>query len=262
MPEKKGSLIVVGTGIRSVGQLTTESIAWIERAEKVFYIVSEPIAESLILRLNPSAESLQKHYAQGKPRLQTYQDISDTILASVREGKQTCAAFYGHPGVFVLPSHVAVRQARSEGYEARMLPGISAEDCLFADLGVDPATSGCQAWEATDFVMNHRNVDPSSSVILWQIGVVGEWTYQQSGYRNSGLPLLIEKLMRYYRPDHTVVVYEAAVLPGCNPNIRPVPLSHLPSVPLSSASTLYIPPAQPPQPDWNMYQRLGLTIHS
>ncbi|MBV8674233.1 MAG: hypothetical protein JOZ33_12425 [Acidobacteriaceae bacterium] len=241
-----------------MGQLTTESIAWIERAEKVFYLVSEPIAESLILRLNASAESLQKYYAQGKPRLHTYQDIADTIMASVREGKRTCAAFYGHPGVFVLPSHVAVRQARAEGYEARMLPGISAEDCLFADLGVDPATSGCQAYEATDFVMNHRNLDPSCSVILWQIGVVGEWTYQQSAYKNSGLPLLLEKLGRYYRPDHGVFVYEAAVLPGCEPVIRPAPLCQLPTVPLSSASTLYIPPAQAAVPDWNMYQRLGL----
>jgi hypothetical protein len=55
----KGSLVIVGTGIRSVGQLTIESIAWIERADKVLYVVSEPIAESLILRLNPAAESLQ-----------------------------------------------------------------------------------------------------------------------------------------------------------------------------------------------------------
>lgn len=260
MPQMKGSLIVVGTGIRSVGQLTTESIAWIERADKVFYIVSEPIAESLIQRLNSTAESLQKLYVQGKPRLETYKDIADTILASVRGGNRTCAAFYGHPGVFVLPSHEAVRQARSEGYVARMLPGISAEDCLFADLGVDPASSGCQAYEATDFVMHHRQLDPSCSVILWQIGVVGEWTYQQTGYRNSGLPLLIEKLTRYYRPDHGVFVYEAAVLPECEPTIRPAPLCHLPYVPLSSASTLYIPPAHAAIPDRDMYQRLGLAL--
>jgi uncharacterized protein YabN with tetrapyrrole methylase and pyrophosphatase domain len=261
VPTEKGSLIIVGTGIRSVGQLTIESIAWIERADKVFYIVSEPIAESLILRLNPSAESLQKYYVHGKPRLQTYKDFVDRIMASVREGNRTCAAFYGHPGVFVLPSHVALHQARSEGYEARMLPGISAEDCLYADLGVDPATNGCQAWEASDFIMHSRKLDPSSSVILWQIGVVGEWTYQQTGYRNSGLPLLLEKLALYYHPDQVVVVYEAAVLPGCEPVIRPVLLHQLPSVPLSSASTLYIPPAQAAVPDRNMYQRLGFPIN-
>ena len=40
-----------------------------------------------------------------------------------------------HPGVYVAPSHETVLRARAEGYPARMLPGISSEDCLFADLG-------------------------------------------------------------------------------------------------------------------------------
>ena len=181
-------------------------------------------------------------------------------MKAVRDGNQTCAAFYGHPGVFVTPSHEAVRQARSEGYEARMLPGISAEDCLFADLGVDPSTNGCQAYEATDFVIHQRRIDPSSAVILWQVGVIGEWTFQQTGYANLGLPLLLEKLAQYYHPNHGVFVYEAAILPGCEPVIRPFPLCQLPSVPLSPASTMYIPPSQAAVPDRNMYQRLGLPI--
>jgi uncharacterized protein YabN with tetrapyrrole methylase and pyrophosphatase domain len=258
---KTGSLTVVGTGIRSVGQLTTESIAWIKRAEKVFYLVSDPIAESVILQQNPSAESLEKYYVHGKPRLQTYEEIVDCLMQSVREGNRTCAAFYGHPGVFVLPSHIAIQQARSEGYESRMLPGISAEDCLFADLGVDPAKSGCQSYEATDLLIHVRRLDPSSSVIIWQIKAVGDWTFQQDNSDNSALLLLLEKLSEYYTPDHPVVVYEAAVFLGCEPVIRRVTLSELPETPLSSASTLYIPPAQPPAADWNMRERLGLPVN-
>ena len=257
---KTGSLIIVGTGIRSVGQLTVESMAWIEHAEKVFYAVADPIAESVIRRLNPSAESLQGCYAHGKPRLQTYKEMTDRILESVREGYKTCAVFYGHPGVFVRSSHEAVRQARSEGYEAQMLPGISTEDCLFADLGIDPANSGCQSYEATDFVMNHRRLDPSSSVIIWQIGVVGHWTYLQTGYSNSGLPLLLEKLSVYYPSDHRVFVYEAAIFPGCAPAINQVMLSQLPQVTLSPVATMYIPPAQATTPDRDMRLRLGLQV--
>lgn len=259
---KKGTLIIVGTGIRSVGQLTVESIAWIQWADRVFYVVSDPVAEFMIQRLNISAESLQKYYVEGKARLQTYKDFVDRIMESVRAGYRTCAAFYGHPGVFVTPSHEAIRQARSEGYEARMLPGISAEDCLFADLGVDPSTSGWQAYEATDFVIHNRQLDPSSAVVLWQVGIVGHFEFQAAGYGNCGLPLLLEKLSQYYRSDHAVFVYEAAVLPGCEPVIRPVPLYQLPIVPLSTASTLYIPPALATVPDRKMYQRLGLPIQS
>jgi uncharacterized protein YabN with tetrapyrrole methylase and pyrophosphatase domain len=255
---KTGSLIVVGTGIRSVGQLTVESIAAIENAEKVFYLVSDPIGESLLLRLNASAESLQTCYSEGKARLQTYNEIVNRIMYSVREGKRTCAAFYGHPGVFVLPSHEAIRRARSEGYYARMLPGISAEDCLFADLGVDPANSGSQSYEATDFVMHQRNLDTSSAVIIWQIGVVGHWSFQQRGYSNQGLPLLLEKLSKYYLPNHRAFVYQAAVFPGCEPLVNPITLSELLEASINPASTLYIPPAHAPTPDLNMGIKLGL----
>ncbi|HEY1648916.1 MAG TPA: SAM-dependent methyltransferase [Terracidiphilus sp.] len=259
---KTGNLIVVGTGICSVGQLTNESIAAMRNADKIFYGVSDPIAESLILQLNPSAESVLKFYVDGKSRLQTYKDIVDQILESVRGGTRTCAVFYGHPGVFVLPAHRAIRQARSEGYEARMLPGISAQDCLFADLGVDPADNGCQSYEATDFVLHQRKLDPSSAVILWQISFIGHWIFQEAGYTNLGLPLLLEKLSEYYRPDHGVFIYEAAVFPGCEPVIRPTTLCQLPETPLTSASTLYIPPAHPAAPDRKMWMKLGLRMNS
>jgi uncharacterized protein YabN with tetrapyrrole methylase and pyrophosphatase domain len=258
---KAGSLIVVGTGIRSVGQLTNESIAAMRNAEKIFYGVSDPVAESLILQLNPSAESVLKYYVEGQSRLQTYKDIVDHILESVRNGNRTCAVFYGHPGVFVLPSHRAIRQARSEGYYARMLPGISVQDCLFADLGVDPADCGCQSYEATDFVMHQRKLDPSSSVIIWQIATIGEWIFREAGYSNSGMPLLLEKLLEYYPPDHGIFVYEAAVFPGCEPVIRPAALCHLPETPVTSASTMFIPPAYPAAPDRKMWMKLGLSMN-
>ena len=132
-------LIVVGTGIRTTGQLTIETIACMQRADQLFYVVADPIAEEVIRRLCPDgAESLYGLYGEGKPRPQTYQEMVDRVLASVRAGQRTVAAFYGHPGVFAYSLHESIRRARAEGYRARMLPGISAEDCLFADLGVDP----------------------------------------------------------------------------------------------------------------------------
>src|SRR5205809_2021168 len=48
--------------------------------------------------------------------------------AGARGGSLTCLACYGHPGVFVYPSHEAIRRARAEGYVARILAGISSED--------------------------------------------------------------------------------------------------------------------------------------
>ena len=65
--ERRGSLVVVGTGIRSAGQLTVEAIAHIQSAEKVLYLVAEPVAEEVIRRLNPAgAESLAILYGVAK----------------------------------------------------------------------------------------------------------------------------------------------------------------------------------------------------
>jgi hypothetical protein len=148
---------------------------------------------------------------------------------------------------------VAIRKARAEGYSAIMLPGVSAEDCLFADLGIDPAESGCQSYEATDFLFSQRRVDPSAALVLWQIGVVGNAQYTAGDYDRSLLPLLVAKLTEIYPPHHQVIAYEASVLIGCPPNILRCPLAQLATAPMSAASTLYVPPAMPVQPDYRYH---------
>ncbi|HYD37075.1 MAG TPA: SAM-dependent methyltransferase [Allosphingosinicella sp.] len=252
-----GSLIVVGTGIRTVGHMTLEAVAWIKQADKVLYVVGDPIAEAMIKEMNPKgAESLSSFYAVGKSRIDTYNEMIEHILGCVRSGLNTCLACYGHPGVFVYPSHQSIQRARAEGYPARMLPGISAEDCLFADLGVDPGMLGCQSYEATDFLVNGRVIDPSGSVVLWQIGVVGDSTFKTNGYDLSALPLLIERLGQYYPPHHPIYLYEAATLPGCDPIIIPATIGTLGSVPLTAGFTAYLPPGRPTTPDPVLHQRM------
>ena len=256
-PARRGALMVVGTGIRTTGQMTTEAVAWIKRADTVFYLVGDPIAEGAIRSLNPTgAQSLADTYIPEKDRTDAYGGMVDRILARLRAGELTCAAFYGHPGVFVSPAHEAIRRARAEGFEARMLPGISAEDFLFADLGVDPGIHGCQTFEATDFVLNRRSVDTSSAVVLWQIGVFGFATHKQGGYALPAMPLLIEKLEGIYGPPHAMYLYEAAVLPGCESVIRQIVAADLMTTPLSAAYTLYIPPARVADPDMDAYNRM------
>jgi hypothetical protein len=51
-------LIVVGTGIRIVGQLTIEAAAWMCRAERLFFSVADVVSERVIRALNGNAEAL------------------------------------------------------------------------------------------------------------------------------------------------------------------------------------------------------------
>jgi uncharacterized protein YabN with tetrapyrrole methylase and pyrophosphatase domain len=133
------------------------------------------------------------------------------------EGLNVCVVYYGHPGVFVNPSHDSIRRARAEGFNARMLPGISAEDCLFADLGIDPSTHGCQSFEATDFLLNRRKFDISSHLILWQIGAIGDFTYDPDRDNKSTLTIMVDFLERYYDPHDQVYIYQAAEYAICEP---------------------------------------------
>jgi hypothetical protein len=253
---KPGSLIIAGSGIKLVGHMTLEVKATIEQADKVLYVVNESAMARWIHRLNPTAESLHTLYAPGKPRPDTYVEMVDAILSHVRQGKKVCAVFYGHPGVFVNPGWKAIEQARAEGYEAKMLPGISAEDCLFVDLALDPARNGCQSYEATDFLLRPRRFDPTVPLILWQIGVVGEKGIPDDEPSRHGLRLLAGVLEKHYGSEHEVVVYEATLYPILDPVILRLPLGELATADFTPIATLYVPPLHPTPTDETMHKRL------
>ena len=224
-----------------------------KEADSLLYSVGDPIAESVITTLNPDgAISLAGYYEEGKARIHTYNAMIDHILRCVRAGDKTVGAFYGHPGVFAYPSHESIRRARSEGFPARMLPGISSEDCLFADLGVDPGMGGCQSYEATDFLLYPPIIDPSSQLILWQVGTLCDWTHQRVRHHSRAMPLLVERLARFYPMSHLVTAYEAAMLPGTEPMIARFPLYALSQFPMTVAMTLYVPPCRSRPPDPGM----------
>jgi len=254
----KGSLTIVGSGIQAVRQFTLEASQSIEQADKVLYSVVDPITEMWIKKTNSNTESLADYYIDGKHRRDIYQTITERILYYVKKGLNVCVIFYGHPGVFVDSSYESIRLARQEGFSASMLPGISAEDCLFSDLNIDPSI-GCQSFEATGFLVRKRKFDTSSHLILWQIGVIGEFIHKDTAdYSKHGLTVLVDYLKHYYDADHEVVVYQAAQYAIYKPIIQRVLLSNLHEAQINVFSTLYVPPKGQAPLDYGMVDRLGL----
>jgi uncharacterized protein YabN with tetrapyrrole methylase and pyrophosphatase domain len=255
--DRKGRLIVVGTGI-SLGQVTSETSKLIQHCEKVLYCVADAATERWIQKLNPSAESLYVFYSDNKPRSETYEQMVARILECVREGLKVCVVFYGHPGIFVYPSHESIKRARSEGFDAKMLPAISSLDCMFADLGIDPA-AGCQMFEATDLLLRKRRLDTSASLIVWQVACVGDFGFNFKGYDGRNLPVLIEVLQESYGPEYEVIVYEASQYSICEPVIKNIRLSELTPKALTGISTLYVPPKEKAPIYMSISNRLGLS---
>lgn len=257
---REGSLQVVGTGYLVAGHTTPQAVTAMRGADKLFYLVGNESTRVWIESLNRSAESLHDTYAVGKNRILSYQEMVERMLVPVRIGLDVCAAFYGHPGVFAYPAHAAIRQARQEGHAAWMLPGVSAADCLYADLGVDPGVQGCQSFEASDFLLRNRRFDPTSSLLLWQIGAIGVASLPDEPCNRKGLVVLCEALQESYPAHHEVVIYEAADLPVCDPLVVRLPLARLADAGVTWASTLYVPPLADRAIDPRMRDRLELSV--
>lgn len=259
---KKGSLVVVGSGIKGFSHLTTESKGWIREADVVLYCVSDPVSEIWIKKNSKRSIDLYQFYGNYKQRIDTYNQMVDETLKYVRQGCDTCVVYYGHPGIFVYPSHKAIRIAKSEGYRAAMLPGISALDSLCADLGVDPSVTGMQTIEATDLLLRKRKLNTDQNVVIWQIGCVGDLGFAFNGYDSRNLGILVDYLEKFYDKDHVVTIYEGAQYLVCSPRIQKIPLCKLRYTRVTGISTLYIPPKDRITIDKEMVKKLGLQSRS
>ncbi|QDH71932.1 hypothetical protein FKV23_16695 [Lysobacter alkalisoli] len=246
----------MGVGMMLGAHIGPRARSHVEQADVVFAAVSDPLVELWLQDMNADVRSLQPHYAEGKSRHQTYREMVEAMLAEVRAGKQVCGAFYGHPGVFAQVAHEAIAQARREGFHAHMEPGVSAEDCLYADLGIDPGRFGCQHYEASQFMFYRRRIDPSAYLVLWQVGIAGDRSCRRFATGPAHRRLLVERLLEDYPADHEAVVYEAATLPITAPRMESVKLSNLADTELHMHSTLVLPPATALQPDTAMLARI------
>jgi precorrin-6B methylase 1 len=259
---KQGKLICVGTGLRMAGQLTPIAQSYIETADVVIAAVPNIFARKWLQDISKEYICLLGHYSacdeEGKNRRDTYRRMADTILAEVRAGKTVCAAFYGHPGIFACIAHIAIADARAEGFHAEMLPGISAEDCLVADLGIDPGRTGLQSMETTQFMIYERKIDPTSLLILWQPGLAGELSLKRFDTTPAKLQVLVDKLARDYPLDHPVILYEAATHPLEQTRMDTILLCDLPQATLQQITTLVIPAAFPLKLDQAIIDELNV----
>ena len=199
-------LIVSGTGILGVGHITLQTLGYIRHADIVLYLVADPITEQFIQEESQNSRSLYGHYVENGHRKPSYDGMVTSVLAELEHYDCVCVLFYGHPGVFVDPSHRMIRIASERGHSAIMLAGISSLDCLFSDAGFDPGPSGCQTFEATDFLLRKRRFDELSYLVLLQVGVIGDPSFQPNRDVAPNLHILTDYLLTRYPPDHEVII--------------------------------------------------------
>ncbi|MBE1162538.1 SAM-dependent methyltransferase [Dyella acidiphila] len=253
----RGSLACVGMGMTLGSHLTPLARSHIEQADVVFSALSDVAVEKWLARMNPDVRNLRPYYKEGKPRIETYQEWVDLMLTEVRAGKRVCAVFYGHPGIFAWSPHKAIEIARAEGFQAHMEPGISAEDCLYADLGIDPGSHGCQHFEASQLLFSERRIDPAGYLVLWQVAPLGNWSVGAFPKGPAYRQVLVDLLSQDYPLEHEIIIYRCATLPIEKASIRRAALRDLPHLQLGTEETVVLPPSQPVKPNLAIRARLA-----
>lgn len=258
---KPGSLTILGSGIETIG-MAVGDVKLLEEADKVLFCVADPATIVWLKRLRPDALDLYVLYGEGKVRYITYMQMTEAQLYWVRQGLNVVVVFYGHPGIFVLSTHRAIKLARREGHKAVMKAGVCALDTLCADLGVDPCHPGMQTGEATDCLVRQRHLDTGLHVVLWQVGLIGELGYRRQGYLNTNFSYFISWLQRIYGDDYEITHYIGSRYPTIDPLIEIYKLNqlHHPDVQtkITGLSTFYIPPRDVIVTDYKTAWDLGV----
>jgi precorrin-2 methylase len=243
---RSGRLAIVGSGIAAVAHLTLETIGYIQGADVVFYHVNSGVTAAYVQELNANAVDLYEFYGEGKLRNITYVQMAELMLREVRRGRSVVGLFHGHPGYFVKAGRRALAIAEMEGYETVLLPGISATDCLFSDLRIDPGVIGVQILKASHVLRKDVSLTTDNHVVLVQIGSVGDNTFSFTGYKHTKFDRLFDRLISIYGEEHDSVYYVAPIFPGLDPVIRERRLGEYrlqEALDTVHAATLYLPPA-------------------
>ncbi|KAG6330027.1 hypothetical protein ID866_9061 [Astraeus odoratus] len=238
---KRGTLTIAGSGIASIRHITLETLSYIEHADKVYYCITDPATEAFIQdKSKGDYINLMVYYSTNKHRYESYVQMCEVMLNDVRAGYDVLA--------------------RDEGFQVKMLPGISAADYMFADLGFDPAIPGCMAQEATAIVVQNKKLDPSLHNIIWQVGGVGG---RDIAFDNASFHYLVDRLQEDFGPKHKVTHYIGAVLPQSTTIMDEFTIADLRKEEmvkqLSPISTLYVPPRDSTPFDQVAAQKLGLS---
>lgn len=232
------TLIVVGSGIKSIAHITEETKKIIQHADKVLYLVNEDNLKAWIQREAKEAESLEPAYFSSPKRIDAYSQITTRIVSEYYKIKTLCVVFYGHPSVFAESALNAVKEINAANGHAILLPAVSAMDCLFSDLQIDPGDQGCYAIDATELLIYEKSVETYTHTILWQIANLGMADANQT----RKIHVLRDYLYEFYPEDYQVCLYEAAILPTQKPRIQWLSLRDLVQTAINPVSTLYIPP--------------------
>jgi hypothetical protein len=258
-------IYIAGLGVLNIDQITRETERVIRRSNEVLYVDTGVATRPYLESLCPRATSLfETCYEETGHRLNAYHHMAARVLDAALGHPPVTFAMHGHPIVGAYTPFLIRDMANLLGLQVLVLPGISAMDCLFAELMVDPCVTGMQMYEATDLLLRRRPLQPDVPALIWQIGCVETTLHTMRISKPARFERLRSHLLRFYPPQHEVSAVYSTPHPLMPSTVRLFALrdicdyAHL----LHSGFTLFIPSAiERPIEDQELLRRIDSVEH-
>lgn len=241
MDAQKNTLYIAGSGIKTLAHLTQECKKLINTCDKVLYLLNEPLAKEYILSKTKNSLDLNEIYFSEDSRKAVYNKITTRIITELKQCSTLGVICYGHPFFCADPFLHAAKIATNDGYNVVVFPGISAIDCMFSDLLIDPTTNGLQLYEASHLINSNKTVERLSDLIVLQVGFVNVKNHPHLESSASGFVELCHYLQSIYEPGHECYVYEASLYPSIKPRVEKIRLDKLHSCNVTTLTSIYLP---------------------
>ena len=144
-------LYLVGAGIVFPEQLTIETVEVLTLCKRICKNLPETILDGLPEDLRAKCVSLWSLYQDGRIRTENYMDVFNAIVELTEVDTPIAWLTPGHPVIFDSVSASLLTDAKSKGWNVRVIPAVSSIDTMLAELGYDPA-HGMLIHEATGLV--------------------------------------------------------------------------------------------------------------
>jgi uncharacterized protein YabN with tetrapyrrole methylase and pyrophosphatase domain len=241
-------IYIVGLGNVGTRQITKEVEEVLRKSERAFLLFYQKVMGDYIANeLGTPVTDLHYEYEEGLDRSKTYRKMADRVIsAAVQATDPVTLALYGHPTIFVSPTRLIQEEAPVRGLRVKVLPGISSIDCIFAEIGFDPGTSGIQMYEATDFLVRCFTPDPAVPLFLWQVGALETGLYTARTSKPERFVRLRQHLQKFYPDDHILYLLRTATYPFTRSEQRAFRLQDFEKQyqHVHPVHTLYVPPVE------------------
>jgi uncharacterized protein YabN with tetrapyrrole methylase and pyrophosphatase domain len=239
-------LFLLGTGIKSILHLTTETIQALQLCREVHVLHDDIGVLGYVESLGVRAIDLAPLYAGHTDRHGVYREISERLVAVARERSPVGFLVHGNPLFLVSASEYTFALAESAGLRVEVLPAVSSFDSLLCDLRIDFGYE-MQIFDASTMLLRNRLPDPELPLLVFQLATTLQPNIVRGDPSSDLLEPLCTNLLKVYPPDHlvSIVVSSVHVLEAASLEVMPLRRLAGADLELWRRPTLYVPPCSP-----------------